>query len=111
MEDWASSCTSTLSVATAYLTQPGLNALVGAIGEDAIRDSRWLTCLSYENAIRGSTSPEACSRLLRLGAEVRALESLHAKLYLLEADDSLMVGSATSRAIITGVKGSTFTRQ
>ena len=83
-----------LCVATPYLTAPGLSAFVDALSEQAIDGSRWLTSLTLQNAVSGATEPDAVLTLLRLGASVRTLASLHAKLYLLPTGSSQILGSA-----------------
>lgn len=94
LEEWASGGPGALSVATPYLTQSGVDALVAAAGADALSGSRWLVSLNVHNAIGGSTEPEAVRRLLGLGADVRTLDSLHAKLYMLADVEPLIIGSA-----------------
>lgn len=83
-----------LCVATPYLTSAGLSAFINALGVEAIDGSRWVTSLTLQNALSGATDPAAILRLLQLGASVRCLKSLHAKLYLLPADTSQILGSA-----------------
>ncbi len=91
---WGSSPAGDISVATPYLTEGGLRVFINAVGEEAIRDSRWLVSLNLENAIDGATEPDAVQRLMRLGAKVKTHSRLHAKLYLFRTDGSLAFGSA-----------------
>lgn len=91
---WASSRTGPITVATPYLTQRGLDVFIAAVGEAALAASRWLVDLSLDNAVCGSTEPDAVRRLIALGAELRTLGLLHAKVYLFGECGPMIIGSA-----------------
>lgn len=94
LKTWAASRKGPPSVATPYLTAKGLETFIRVLGEEAIHGSRWLVCLKLENVASGFTDLHSVLKLISLGAEVRSLKTLHAKLYLLPSDGSLILGSA-----------------
>ncbi|MFP3904342.1 MAG: phospholipase D-like domain-containing protein [Armatimonadota bacterium] len=81
-------------VATPFLTIGGVDAFVDLVGEETIDNSRWLVRLNLQTAAQETTEPQAVLMLISMGADVRTLNTLHAKLYLLPIDNYFMIGSA-----------------